>query len=149
MDAERLTAAMNNSDQLENSRRSAGLKNVLQKLWRSGQYSIGVSRNGIVYITPRSGRSRLSVHFLAKIQWSDTGILLLAVVFSSLLSFLAIEKSTPLEDLQIRAGPSRRIRLMPHLGVGAVAHDSKQDPARNCLAPAPGRHPSEPAPSRP
>jgi hypothetical protein len=93
MDAERLTAAMNNSNQWRTLAEAQDLKNISKTLWRSGQYSIRISRNDVQFTSLpfRLDRDE-SVHFLAKIQWSDTGILLLAVVFSSLLSFLAIEK---------------------------------------------------------
>ncbi len=94
VDTARVTQAMQNPNEWRTLAEAQDLKNISTTLWRPGQYSfrvrIGDADQGPV-TSLRLDRDE-SGRFLANIQWSDTGILLLAVVFSSLLSFLAIEK---------------------------------------------------------
>ena len=93
VEAEQLTAALRNPNQWKELAEAQNLSSISKTLWRSSQYSIRVSVNGspgpvLAFRLERDESQR----FLSNIHWSDTGILLLAVVFSSLLSFLAIER---------------------------------------------------------
>jgi hypothetical protein len=69
------------------------LKNISPRFWRTGQYILKLTVNSAqVLVLPFRLEKDTSLNFLSRIRVSDYGILLLAVVFAAILSYLAIDK---------------------------------------------------------